>query len=121
MSSLILKKYNFTEFFDSLPSLLATVHGLSDDEDSVEDLSYVLCLFRSSPNLEKLKHQAIPLFAVLYAYNYLFTRSCDGTLKRWALAEDVAAYSATFELLVDWVVGVWYPISGSKIMKLRGH
>ncbi|XP_028062666.1 WD repeat-containing protein 48-like [Camellia sinensis] len=34
---------------------------------------------------------------------YLFTGSRDGTLKRWALAEDGATYSATFESHVDWV------------------
>ncbi|KAH1033075.1 hypothetical protein J1N35_045249 [Gossypium stocksii] len=35
--------------------------------------------------------------------NYLFTGSRDGTLKRWALAEDAATCSATFESHVDWV------------------
>lgn len=35
--------------------------------------------------------------------DYLFTGSRDGTLKRWALAEDAAAWSATFESHVDWV------------------
>ncbi|CAI9771859.1 unnamed protein product [Fraxinus pennsylvanica] len=34
--------------------------------------------------------------------DYLFTRSRDGTLKRWALAEDAAACSATFESRVAW-------------------
>ncbi|XP_015060688.1 WD repeat-containing protein 48 [Solanum pennellii] len=34
---------------------------------------------------------------------YLFTGSRDGTLKRWALAEDGATCSATFESHVDWV------------------
>ncbi|XP_077218897.1 uncharacterized protein LOC143853064 [Tasmannia lanceolata] len=36
-------------------------------------------------------------------YDYLFTGSRDGTLKRWALAEDAATCSATFESHVDWV------------------
>ncbi|XP_042474813.1 WD repeat-containing protein 48-like, partial [Macadamia integrifolia] len=35
--------------------------------------------------------------------DYLFTGSRDGTLKRWALAEDSATCSATFESHVDWV------------------
>ncbi|XP_058083566.1 uncharacterized protein LOC131231411 isoform X2 [Magnolia sinica] len=35
--------------------------------------------------------------------DYLFTGSRDGTLKRWALAEDGASCSATFESHVDWV------------------
>ncbi|KAI8015360.1 WD repeat-containing protein 48 [Camellia lanceoleosa] len=34
---------------------------------------------------------------------YLFAGSRDGTLKRWALAEDGATYSTTFESHVDWV------------------
>ncbi|XP_065853671.1 uncharacterized protein [Euphorbia lathyris] len=36
-------------------------------------------------------------------HDYLFTGSRDGTLKRWALAEDSATCSATFESHVDWV------------------
>ncbi|PPD96606.1 hypothetical protein GOBAR_DD06362 [Gossypium barbadense] len=35
--------------------------------------------------------------------NYLFTGSRDGTLKRWALDDDAATCSATFESHVDWV------------------
>ncbi|XVF57309.1 hypothetical protein PTKIN_Ptkin06aG0194900 [Pterospermum kingtungense] len=35
--------------------------------------------------------------------NYLFTGSRDGTLKRWALGEEAATCSATFESHVDWV------------------
>ncbi|VFQ94405.1 unnamed protein product [Cuscuta campestris] len=35
--------------------------------------------------------------------DYIFTGSRDGTLKRWALAEDGATCSATFESHVDWV------------------
>ncbi|KAL5996006.1 hypothetical protein ACLOJK_026079 [Asimina triloba] len=35
--------------------------------------------------------------------DYLFTGSRDGTLKRWALAEDAASCSATFESHVDWI------------------
>ncbi|KAK8477056.1 hypothetical protein V6N11_070884 [Hibiscus sabdariffa] len=35
--------------------------------------------------------------------NYLFSGSRDGTLKRWALDEDAATCSATFESHVDWV------------------
>ncbi|XP_044499928.1 WD repeat-containing protein 48-like [Mangifera indica] len=36
-------------------------------------------------------------------YDYLFTGSRDGTLKRWTLAEDAASCSATLESHVDWV------------------
>ncbi|XP_027349476.1 WD repeat-containing protein 48 isoform X2 [Abrus precatorius] len=35
--------------------------------------------------------------------DYLFTGSRDGRLKRWALTEDAATCSATFESHVDWV------------------
>ncbi|KAK8589383.1 hypothetical protein V6N12_023781 [Hibiscus sabdariffa] len=35
--------------------------------------------------------------------DYLFTGSRDGTLKRWALGENTATCSATFESHVDWV------------------
>ncbi|KAJ6353947.1 hypothetical protein OIU76_002884 [Salix suchowensis] len=35
--------------------------------------------------------------------DYLFTGSRDGTLKRWALSEDSASCSATYESHVDWV------------------
>lgn len=34
----------------------------------------------------------------------LFTGSRDGTLKRWALSEDTATCSATFESHIDWVL-----------------
>ena len=37
------------------------------------------------------------------SYNYLFTGSRDGTLKRWDLNDDGASCSATFESHVDWV------------------
>ncbi|XP_039029162.1 WD repeat-containing protein 48-like isoform X1 [Hibiscus syriacus] len=36
-------------------------------------------------------------------FDYLFTGSRDGTLKRWALGENTATCSATFESHVDWV------------------
>lgn len=36
-------------------------------------------------------------------HDYLFTGSRDGTLKRWALSESCATFSATFESHVDWV------------------
>ncbi|KAJ4836958.1 hypothetical protein Tsubulata_037671, partial [Turnera subulata] len=35
--------------------------------------------------------------------DFIFTGSRDGTLKRWALSEDSASCSATFESHVDWV------------------
>lgn len=38
---------------------------------------------------------------------YLFTGSRDGTLKRWALTDDAATCSTTFESHVDWV-GISY-------------
>lgn len=34
---------------------------------------------------------------------YLFTGSRDGILKRWAIEEEAATCSATFESHVDWV------------------
>ncbi|XP_038993964.1 WD repeat-containing protein 48-like [Hibiscus syriacus] len=55
------------------------------------------------------KHSAgINCLAVLESsvsdgFNYLFTGSRDGTLKRWALGEDAATCSATFESHVDWI------------------
>ncbi|KAK4345210.1 hypothetical protein RND71_035386 [Anisodus tanguticus] len=72
---------------------------------------------------------------------HLFTGSRDGTLKRWALAEDGATCCATFESHVDWVndavltgnntlvscssdttVKVWNGLSdGSCIRTLRQH
>lgn len=42
--------------------------------------------------------------AVSDGSDYLFTGSRDGRLKRWALAEDAATCSATFESHVDWVI-----------------
>uniref|UniRef100_A0A2P2MJB9 Uncharacterized protein n=1 Tax=Rhizophora mucronata TaxID=61149 RepID=A0A2P2MJB9_RHIMU len=36
-------------------------------------------------------------------YDFLYTGSRDGTLKRWALDLDSATCSATFESHVDWV------------------
>ncbi|OMO62344.1 hypothetical protein CCACVL1_22885 [Corchorus capsularis] len=44
-----------------------------------------------------------PAAVTPYGHNYLFTGSRDGTLKRWALGEDAATCSATFESHVDWV------------------
>lgn len=35
--------------------------------------------------------------------DYLFTGSRDGTLKRWAIADDEAKFCATYESHVDWV------------------
>ncbi|XP_020579105.1 WD repeat-containing protein 48 [Phalaenopsis equestris] len=35
--------------------------------------------------------------------DYLFTGSRDGTLKRWAIADDDASFIATYESHVDWV------------------
>lgn len=35
--------------------------------------------------------------------DYLFTGSRDGTLKRWALTDNGATFSTTFESHVDWV------------------
>lgn len=36
--------------------------------------------------------------------DYLFTGSRDGTLKRWALSDDAASCSSTFDSHVDWVL-----------------
>ncbi|XP_004302002.1 PREDICTED: WD repeat-containing protein 48 [Fragaria vesca subsp. vesca] len=65
-------------------------------------LTYVLS------DADDRKHCAgINCLAVLKASeagsDYLFTGSRDGTLKRWAVAEDAATCSATFESHVDWV------------------
>lgn len=60
-------------------------------------------------NIIHLQHSAgINCLAVLKSpvqdgRHYLFTGSRDGTLKRWALSEDHATFSATFESHVDWV------------------
>lgn len=39
--------------------------------------------------------------------DYLFSGSRDGTLKRWALMEDAATCSTTFESHVDWVPSIY--------------
>ena len=40
--------------------------------------------------------------------DYLFTGSRDGTLKRWALTDDAATCSTTFESHVDWVLFIFF-------------
>ncbi|KAK6152722.1 hypothetical protein DH2020_012361 [Rehmannia glutinosa] len=57
---------------------------------------------------EKMHCAGINCLAVLKSAgpdesDYLFTGSRDGTLKRWAVSEDRATFSATFESHVDWV------------------
>ncbi|KAK6128923.1 hypothetical protein DH2020_037327 [Rehmannia glutinosa] len=72
---------------------------------------YVSITLPPAPNVdsEAIVHCAgINCLAVLkspepYGCDYLFTGSRDSTLKRWALAEDGATCSATFESHVDWV------------------
>ncbi|PKA53375.1 Dynein assembly factor with WDR repeat domains 1 [Apostasia shenzhenica] len=64
-------------------------------------LTYVLT------DADKTKHCAgVNCLAVLKSssdsYDYLFTGSRDGTLKRWAIADDEASCSATYESHVDW-------------------
>lgn len=47
---------------------------------------------------------AVQKSAVSDGLDYLLTGSRDGTLKKWALSEDSASCSATFESHVDWVM-----------------
>ncbi|KAM7278794.1 hypothetical protein ACFE04_005928 [Oxalis oulophora] len=61
-----------------------------NDADDTKHCSGVMCL-------------AVLKSPLPDGHDSLFTGSRDGTLKRWALAEDSATCSATFESHVDWV------------------
>ncbi|KAJ9180155.1 hypothetical protein P3X46_008434 [Hevea brasiliensis] len=66
-------------------------------------LTYVLSDADDTKHCAGINCLAVLKSPVSDGSDYLFTGSRDGTLKRWALAEDSASYSATFESHVDWV------------------
>lgn len=66
-------------------------------------LTYVLNDADDSKHCAGVNCVAVLKSAVRDSCDYLFTGSRDGTLKRWALGEDDATCSATFESHVDWV------------------
>ncbi|KAI4298093.1 hypothetical protein MLD38_040475 [Melastoma candidum] len=64
-------------------------------------LTYVLKYADDSKHCAGIN--CLALSSTSEAQDYLFTGSRDGTLKRWALEENTASCSATFESHVDWV------------------
>ncbi|XP_022745950.1 WD repeat-containing protein 48-like isoform X2 [Durio zibethinus] len=66
-------------------------------------LTYVLNDTDDTKHCAGINCLAVLKSSVSDGCNYLFTGSRDGTLKRWALGEDAATCSATFESHVDWV------------------
>ncbi|XP_004494665.1 uncharacterized protein [Cicer arietinum] len=66
-------------------------------------LTYVLNDSDDTKHCAGINSLALLTSAISDGSDYLFTGSRDGRLKRWALAEDVATCSATFESHVDWV------------------
>ncbi|XP_061348448.1 uncharacterized protein LOC133293849 isoform X2 [Gastrolobium bilobum] len=66
-------------------------------------LTYVLNDSDDTKHCAGINCLALLTSAVSDGSDYLFTGSRDGRLKRWALAEDAATCSATFESHVDWV------------------
>ncbi|XP_019440510.1 PREDICTED: WD repeat-containing protein 48-like isoform X1 [Lupinus angustifolius] len=66
-------------------------------------LTYVLNDSDDTKHCAGINGLAVLKYAVSDGSDYLFTGSRDGRLKRWALSEDVATCSATFESHVDWV------------------
>ncbi|CAK9143086.1 unnamed protein product [Ilex paraguariensis] len=66
-------------------------------------LTYVLNDADDTKHCAGVNCLAILKSSVSDGFDYLFTGSRDSTLKRWALAEDAATCSATFESHVDWV------------------
>nr|GMD04702.1 WD repeat-containing protein 48 [Ipomoea batatas] len=66
-------------------------------------LTYVLNDADDTKHCAGVNCLAVSKSSVPDGCDYLFTGSRDGTLKRWALAEDGATCSATFESHVDWV------------------
>ncbi|XP_052193409.1 uncharacterized protein LOC127801914 [Diospyros lotus] len=66
-------------------------------------LTYVLNDADDTKHCAGLNCLAVLKSSAIDGCDYLFTGSRDGTLKRWALAEDGATCSATFESHVDWV------------------
>ncbi|XP_061349411.1 uncharacterized protein LOC133294694 [Gastrolobium bilobum] len=66
-------------------------------------LTYVLNDSDDTKHCAGINCLAVHKSAVSDGSDYLFSGSRDGKLKRWALAEDAATCSATFESHVDWV------------------
>ncbi|XP_057425091.1 uncharacterized protein LOC130718507 isoform X1 [Lotus japonicus] len=66
-------------------------------------LTYVLNDSDDTKHCAGINCLAVLKSAVSDGSDYLFTGSRDGRLKRWALGEDAATCSATFEAHVDWV------------------
>ncbi|GFY92006.1 transducin/WD40 repeat-like superfamily protein [Actinidia rufa] len=66
-------------------------------------LTYVLNDADDTKHCAGVNCLALLKSSVTNGCDYLFTGSRDGTLKRWALAEDRATCSSTFESHVDWV------------------
>ncbi|KAJ7978062.1 WD repeat-containing protein [Quillaja saponaria] len=66
-------------------------------------LTYVLNDSDDTKHCAGINCLAVLKSSVSNGSDYLFTGSRDGRLKRWALAEDGATCSATFESHVDWV------------------
>ncbi|GAV64223.1 WD40 domain-containing protein/DUF3337 domain-containing protein [Cephalotus follicularis] len=66
-------------------------------------LTYVLSDADDTKHCAGINCLAVLESPVPKGHDYLFTGSRDGTLKRWALDEDAATCSATFESHVDWV------------------
>ncbi|XP_062084566.1 uncharacterized protein LOC133790806 isoform X1 [Humulus lupulus] len=66
-------------------------------------LTYVLSDADDTKHCAGINSLAVLKTTVFDGCDYLFTGSRDGTLKRWALGEDAATCSATFESHVDWV------------------
>lgn len=66
-------------------------------------LTYVLSDADDTKHCAGVNCLAVQKSTVSGGSDYLFTGSRDGTLKRWALGEDAATCSTTFESHVDWV------------------
>ncbi|PON69509.1 Guanine nucleotide-binding protein, beta subunit [Trema orientale] len=66
-------------------------------------LTYVLSDADDTKHCAGINCLAVLKSKVSDGSDYLFTGSRDGTLKRWALGEDAATCSTTFESHVDWV------------------
>ncbi|KAI5676493.1 hypothetical protein M9H77_07443 [Catharanthus roseus] len=66
-------------------------------------LTYVLNDADDKKHCAGVNCLAVQKSAVSDGLDYLLTGSRDGTLKKWALSEDSASCSATFESHVDWV------------------
>ncbi|TYI70911.1 hypothetical protein E1A91_D08G256700v1 [Gossypium mustelinum] len=81
----------------------AANNGNSNRPPKEKRLTYVLSDANDTKHCAGLNCLAVLQSSASDGCNYLFTGSRDGTLKRWALGEDAATCSATFESHVDWV------------------